>query len=291
MSSAAEIPLPATSPMASATCESRAHLVIVIIAGYDPRRAANRGETQRFGLRRHSRVQLVLHLARDFDLRLQAFLFLGHRQQVRQVLGHAVEGNAQFGELIFPAHFDAMREIALHDALGSFIEVMHGAGDVAGHGDPDHPANDFDQDEHNHSGDQDQLQEFLREIGLAIEHRGQDRRHASQHRQFQIRGSAGGIPIERRHGGEPDDFRIEPVGCRRQCGRGAGSLRRCLRRLIDSHQTETGHQPGEVFASQRNSDDHVALRRLHGRKEIEIAFTLEHASRRESPGGHRKRGA
>ena len=109
-----------------------------------------------------SRIQLILHLARDFDFRLQAFFFFGHRQQVRQILGHAVEGNSQLGELVFPAHFDAMREIALHDAVGSLIQVMHRAGDVTGHGNPDHPTNDFDQGEHNHSGNECALQEFLR---------------------------------------------------------------------------------------------------------------------------------
>ena len=42
-------------------------------------------------------IELLLHLERERQLGLQALLFLGHDQQLFQILGHAVERFAEIG--------------------------------------------------------------------------------------------------------------------------------------------------------------------------------------------------
>ena len=99
----------------------------------------------------HAREELILHLAGDFDFRFQALLLLGDDQQLLQMLGHAVEGLAEFGQLIVAGDLDAMREIACDHQLRAFIEAMHRAGDGARDADSDHHGDNLDDDENDRS--------------------------------------------------------------------------------------------------------------------------------------------
>ncbi len=64
---------------------------------------------------RRAREQLVLHLARNFNFRLQAFFLSRDHDEVFDLLGHVVEGTAEIGELIVALDRNPPGKIALRD--------------------------------------------------------------------------------------------------------------------------------------------------------------------------------
>ena len=66
-------------------------LEIVVIAGDLPRRNAGSGDQHRIRLGHRSRIELVLHLAREVEIHLDALPLLLHLEQPLYVRGHLVE--------------------------------------------------------------------------------------------------------------------------------------------------------------------------------------------------------
>ena len=98
--------------------------------------------------------EVGLHLLRDFELVLEAFLFALLLEEAFQGCGHAVEGTAERGELIVPGDLDAVGEIALVDGGGGFVEIADGLGDgaVEAHGHDE--CRQFEDSEENGDGDE-----------------------------------------------------------------------------------------------------------------------------------------
>ena len=69
--------------------------------------------------RRLDRQQRLLDLARDAQLVVEPLLLALHVQQVLDAGAHAVERLGQVAELVARVDADAVREVALLDALGA----------------------------------------------------------------------------------------------------------------------------------------------------------------------------
>ena len=149
--------------------------------------------------------ELVLHFARDRQLRLEPLLLLGHHDQLAQILGHGVERGGQFGKLVVALDRNAVGEVALFDVLRAEVQLVHGAGDAAAETDARDQRRQLHQEEQDGDADE-EPERHLSPVHLLaelVEDDPEDRGEARIHQQEQAVFPAGASQWGTRMGRTP----------------------------------------------------------------------------------------
>ena len=255
-------------------------------------------------------MQLALHFACDLQLSLQALAFFLTLKEPLQVLRHAVKRIAELGELIVPLDVDQVSEIAAHDALCSFVQVVHGRSDGAGQRDAD----DHGDKLHDQECESEQV-EVAQQILLValrlvteqnLQNAGYPRPHSEDRPAFLRRC----VPQAHRHPHAPENLEIKLVLSRRLgIARVRGALRLLVRnRRMQMHRrriagivglsepaqryvAEAWHQTVQEGARHRDRNHHIAAIRAGVRPEVEESALHDNAAhiaktcRRRGQGG------
>ena len=118
ISRAAEMPLPATSPMASASRASYEAEIVVVVARDDAGGAATGQQLQPLDGGNRLRVQLVLDFAGDLQFRSGAAPSPSRRCSSRSRFSvMRLNERLSSASWSLPLHLDAMGEVPAHDAI------------------------------------------------------------------------------------------------------------------------------------------------------------------------------
>ena len=101
-----------------------------------------------------ARQQRHLDLPRDAQLFLEPLLLGGGQEQVLDAAGHLVERPGELAQLILGADVDAVREVALPDALGAHEELVDRARDRPRQRQPHDERHELDDEEEDADDDE-----------------------------------------------------------------------------------------------------------------------------------------
>src|SRR5215813_5489244 len=164
----------------------------------------NACETERRNRERGFRKKAALHFPRDFKLGVETLLLLLDRDETLEILRHAIERLTQLSKLVATTDDDAMREVALIDLLGAFVEIVDSAGDGASDRYADEDRGELDDQEQRRHQNREQ-QHIAGPIHLLSEDHSQHRGGSGTNQQ-EI-----GMPVEGDRG-EVGQLAVEHIG-------------------------------------------------------------------------------
>jgi formate hydrogenlyase subunit 3/multisubunit Na+/H+ antiporter MnhD subunit len=220
-------------------------LVVVVVARDHARRVADALQLQRSGERNVLGEELILHLARDRQLALEALLLLGHHDELPEILRHRIERLAQLRKLVVPLHRNAIRKVGDVDVLGALVQLVHRARDRPAEPDARDQRDGLHDEEQRRDRDE-QRERLLRPVAL-LEHQAEHgRKPRIDHQQQFVRLLLRRLPVRHFHRDGAADLKVERVPRRRD--------QRPLRRshdLNEIHVAQARHKPGEHLVRHR----------------------------------------